>query len=95
MELSREQLLDQLQEEAAEVIWAAAKIKRFGWRRQYPGYGINTERLAEEMGQLQAVIDVLCKQHLQHIGEVRAFEFARAAHLAKVERQNADLGPIV
>ena len=91
MALSREQLLGQLQEEGAEVIKATAKIKRFGWRRCYPGYGVNSERLAEEMGQLQAVVDEILRDHMT-AAEREIFVRARDAHLAKVEAANREAG---
>jgi NTP pyrophosphatase (non-canonical NTP hydrolase) len=57
--VSREYLLTVLMEEAAEVIQAAAKCKRFGWARNEPGYGINHEYLAKEVGDFIAIVDAL------------------------------------
>ena len=57
--LTREDLLLPLMEEAAEVAKAASKCLRFGYNRNFPGYGINHRVLAMEIGQLLAVADAL------------------------------------
>lgn len=57
--LTLDDLLDLLIEEAAEVIHAASKVKRFGWNRTEPGYGHNGKQLAAEIGDLLGVIDGL------------------------------------
>jgi ribosome-binding protein aMBF1 (putative translation factor) len=51
-------------EECGEVIQAATKILRFGWDRNEPGYGINHEVLAKEVGDLKGVIDSLDLDHV-------------------------------
>jgi NTP pyrophosphatase (non-canonical NTP hydrolase) len=59
MKLSREYLLAVLMEEAGEVVQSAAKCYRFGWSRDEPGYGINHEVLAKEIGDFLGIVDAL------------------------------------
>lgn len=55
--LTRDELLDLLIEECAEVIQAATKCKRFGFESGHAtGYGRNDIALAKEMGNLYAVL---------------------------------------
>jgi hypothetical protein len=58
-ELTRDELLVVLIEEAGEVIQAATKCLRFGYNREWPGYGRNDLVLAREMGELCAIGDKL------------------------------------
>lgn len=58
--LSREESLILLIEECGEVIQAATKCLRFGFDRNQPGYGVNHEVLAQEVGDLIGVVDSLC-----------------------------------
>jgi len=52
--------LEILAEEAAEIIQAKSKVARFGWSGREPGCELtNRERLAEEIGDLLAVVDIL------------------------------------
>ena len=56
------EVMDILQEECAEVVVAVSKISRFGLDNFKPGKPkTNREHLAEELGDLQAMID-LCIQ---------------------------------
>ena len=56
------EVMDILQEECAEVVVAVSKISRFGFDNFKPGKPkTNREHLAEELGDLQAMID-LCIQ---------------------------------
>lgn len=57
--LTLDDLYTLLYEEAAEVIKAATKCERFGPARYYPGYGLNKDALAREIGELNAVTDAL------------------------------------
>lgn len=52
-------LLTCLMEEAAEVIQAAAKCIRFGFRNGYPGHVWNNEKLAQEIGDLLGIVAML------------------------------------
>ena len=57
--MTREELLVLLTEEAGEVIQAATKCIRFTWDEDWPGYGVNHEVLAKEVGDLLGVVDAL------------------------------------
>lgn len=53
------EILDITQEECAEVIVAISKISRFGLDNVKPGKPLtNRQHLAEELGDLQAMIDL-------------------------------------
>jgi NTP pyrophosphatase (non-canonical NTP hydrolase) len=53
------EILDITQEECAEVIVAISKINRFGLDNVKPGKPLtNRQHLAEEIGDLQAMIDL-------------------------------------
>lgn len=75
--LTFDELLDLLQEEAAEVIVAASKCKRFGFDRTHEGYGHNATELARECGQLVGVMDEL------RLRARDAFELGRREKIAK------------
>ena len=63
MNPTEKEILDILQEECAEVIVAVSKISRFGLDNFKPGKPLtNRQHLAEEFGDLQAMID-LCIDH--------------------------------
>jgi len=54
------EVMDILQEECAEVIQAVSKISRFGIDNFKPGKPkTNREHLEEELGDLQAMVDIL------------------------------------
>lgn len=54
------EVMDILQEEAAEVIQAVSKIRRFGMDNSKSGTGqTNLEHLEEELGDMLAMIDIL------------------------------------
>ncbi len=57
--LTQNEVLVVLIEECAEVIQAATKCLRFGWDRNHPGYGVNHEVLAKELGDLLGMADQL------------------------------------
>src|SRR5215211_1747580 len=57
--LTRDELLVLLIEECGEVIQAATKCLRFGYDRDQPGYGVNHEVLAKELGDLTGVMDAM------------------------------------
>lgn len=63
MNSTTKEIMDILQEECAEVIVAVSKISRFGIDNYKPGKPLtNRQHLAEELGDLQAMID-LCVTH--------------------------------
>lgn len=55
------EILEILQEECAEVIQAVSKVKRFGWDNSFEGKPTNREHLTEELGDLEAMIELLKK----------------------------------
>lgn len=59
MNSKEKEILDITQEECAEVIVAISKISRFGLDNFKPGKPLtNRQHLAEELGDLQAMIDL-------------------------------------
>jgi hypothetical protein len=65
MNNKEKEILDITQEECAEVIVAVSKISRFGLDNVKPGKPkTNREHLAEELGDLQAMIDLCIKFNL-------------------------------
>lgn len=81
--LTREEKLILLIEECGEVIQAATKCLRFGYDRLEPGYGVNSEVLAQEVGDLEGVIAALPLDQ----GVVSAY---RKIKMAKAERAKAE-----
>ena len=76
-----DEVLDILQEECAEVIQAVSKIRRFGMDNLKPGKPkTNREHLAEEIGDVMAMIDILCS-----MGVVDPVNL-QAAKVAKFQR---------
>ena len=62
MNSKEKEVTDILQEECAEVIVAVSKISRFGIDNYKPGKPLtNRQHLAEELGDLQAMI-TLCQE---------------------------------
>jgi NTP pyrophosphatase (non-canonical NTP hydrolase) len=60
MDPQTKEVMDILQEECAEVIQAVSKISRFGLDNYKPGKPkTNREHLEEELGDLQAMVDIL------------------------------------
>jgi hypothetical protein len=76
-DLTLNELLDLLQEEAAEVILAASKCKRFGFDKTHEVYGHNATELALECGQLTGVMDEL------RLRAMDAFERGRSEKMPK------------
>ena len=59
------------QEECAEVTQAISKVFRFGMGAQYPvGAPTNKQRLEEELGDLQAMIDILCYKKIVDVDKL-------------------------
>ena len=81
--LTNEDKLILLIEECGEVIQAATKCLRFGYDRLEPGYGVNSEVLAQEVGDLEGVIASLDLDD----GIVTAY---RKLKMAKAERVKAE-----
>jgi hypothetical protein len=85
--MTRAEWLTIVMEEGAEVGQAASKCARFGFGRSYPGYGVNHRVLAKEVGDLLGALDQLPI-------DWDAVAAARMTKRERVERANADLGPM-
>ena len=72
--------LDILQEEAAEVIQAASKVKRFGLDNWHKSGCLQRENLTHEIGDILTMIDLLVEQ-----GVIVQSELDAAKH-AKLEK---------
>jgi len=71
MNSKEKEVMDILQEECAEVIVAISKISRFGLDNTKPGKPLtNRQHLAEELGDLQAMIDLCISHSLVNKNEV-------------------------
>lgn len=81
MEEQNNEVMDILQEEAAEVIQAVSKIRRFGIDNAKPGTNYsNREHLEEEIGDLLAMIDIL------QINNIVSWSNLHTAKRAKIEK---------
>lgn len=78
--LTRDELLVLLIEECSEVVQAATKCLRFGYDRDQPNYGVASEVLAKEIGDLIGVVDAL-PLDWAIITEYRRAKVARAARI--------------
>ena len=79
-----QEVLDILQEEAAEVIQAVSKIRRFGWNNKHPDHAQNNlEHLEEELGDMQAMIEILMEMGVASWGNVTV---AKRAKIEKLEK---------
>jgi hypothetical protein len=86
MKLTRDDLLVLLIEECSEVIQAATKCLRFGYDVDHDiGYGRNSDELAKECGDLQAVMDELPLN-------TALKEQSQYGKIAKAERAKAKFG---
>lgn len=79
-----QEVLDILQEEAAEVIQAVSKIRRFGWNNTHPDADQNNlEHLEEELGDMQAMIEILMEMGVASWGNVTVAKRAKIEKLKK------------
>lgn len=79
-----QEVLDILQEEAAEVIQAVSKIRRFGWANSHPDSPQNNlEHLEEELGDIQAMVEILMEMGLVSWGNVTVAKRAKIEKLKK------------
>lgn len=84
--LTRDELLVLLIEECSEVIQAATKCLRFGYDVDHDiGYGRNSDVLAKECGDVQAIMDELPLN-----GALK--EQSQFDKIAKAERAKAKFG---
>lgn len=78
------EVMDILQEEAAEVIQAVSKIRRFGMNNAKYGTGqTNKEHLEEELGDLLAMIDILQINNVVNWGNLHTAKRAKIEKLKK------------
>jgi NTP pyrophosphatase (non-canonical NTP hydrolase) len=81
MNENNNEVMDILQEEAAEVIQAVSKIRRFGVDNSKPGTDYtNRAHLEEELGDMLAMIDILM------INDVVSWSNLHRAKRAKIEK---------
>lgn len=85
IELTTDEKLVLLMEECAEVIQAASKCLRFGYRRDQPEYGQNDKVLSGEIGDLLGVIDALPL-------DLALIEYCRKRKIEKAEKAKAMYG---
>ena len=84
MNSKEKEILDITQEECAEVIVAISKISRFGLDNFKPGKPLtNRQHLAEELGDLRAMIDLCVINGLVSKDEISA---AAANKIAKLKQ---------
>jgi len=81
MNENNNEVMDILQEEAAEVIQAVSKIRRFGMDNTKPGTDCtNREHLEEELGDMLAMIDILL------VNNIVSWSNLHQAKRAKIEK---------
>ena len=84
MQANQKEALDILQEECAEVIVAVSKISRFGLDNYKPNKPLtNRQHLAEELGDLQAMIELMYELDIVYPGEVKQYAEAKREKLKK------------
>lgn len=82
MNPKQKEALDILQEECAEVTVAVSKISRFGLDNYKPGKPLtNRQHLAEELGDLQAMIEIMYELDIVYPGEVKQYAEAKREKL--------------
>ena len=70
LESNLDEILNILQEECVEVVQAVCKIRRFGFDSHHPAsVQNNREHLAEELGDLQCMIDLLKLEEFNMVSE--------------------------
>jgi len=84
MNSKEKEVMDILQEECAEVIQAVSKISRFGIDNFKPGKPkTNREHLEEELGDMLAMIDILCSMGVIDLDKLRVAKLAKIEKLKK------------
>jgi hypothetical protein len=84
MDTKTKEVMDILQEECAEVIQAVSKISRFGLDNFKPGKPkTNREHLEEELGDMLAMIDILCSMGVVDLDSLRVAKLAKIEKLKK------------
>ena len=78
------EVMDILQEEAAEVIQAVSKIRRFGADNHKYGHNqTNLEHLEEELGDMLAMIDILISKQIINPASLGIAKLAKIEKLKK------------
>ena len=78
------EVMDILQEEAAEVIQGVSKIRRFGPNNHKSGESqTNLEHLEEELGDMLAMIDIMLEMDMVSMGNI---EIAKQAKIDKLKK---------
>ena len=91
MHSKQKEALDILQEECAEVIVAVSKISRFGIDNHKPNKPLtNRQHLAEELGDLQAMIEIMYELDIVYPSEVKQYAEAKREKLKKWSNIFAD-----
>lgn len=91
MHSKQKEALDILQEECAEVIVAVSKISRFGIDNYKPNKPLtNRQHLAEELGDLQAMIEIMYELDIVYPSEVKQYAEAKREKLKKWSNIFAD-----
>jgi NTP pyrophosphatase (non-canonical NTP hydrolase) len=81
---SNSEVMDILQEEAAEVIQAVSKVRRFGPHNHKHGEDqTNLEHLEEELGDMLAMIDILMHTGIVSWGNLHVAKRAKIEKLKK------------
>ena len=84
MKEDNNEVMDILQEEAAEVIQAVSKIRRFGADNKKHNEGpTNREHLEEELGDMLAMIDILMLNDVVSWGNLQRAKRAKIEKLKK------------
>lgn len=84
MQVKQKEALDILQEECAEVIVAVSKISRFGLDNYKPNKPLtNRQHLAEELGDLTCMIELMYELDLVDPAEVSLYAQAKREKLKK------------
>ena len=78
------EVMNILSEECAEVIQAISKCHRFGMGNCKPGKPkTNREHLEEEIGDLMAMIDILCSMSVVELDNLRVAKLEKIQKLKK------------
>ena len=82
MDNKLKEVMDITQEECAEVIQAISKISRFGIDNYKPGKPkTNREHLEEELGDMLAMIDILCSMDIVNLDNLRVAKLEKIKKL--------------
>ena len=91
--LTHDDIVELVIEEAAEVILAAQKVKRFGFDRIHPGHEHNGVALFRELGDLAASIEAILSRYpvARHATLHDAFDNAMRTKISRALAAKAEL----